>query len=118
MCNGGAEMREHEKRLKLYQQGLIDREIGEICGVTKEAVGLWRRKNSLKPNGTMESLCWECRNGYAKMCPWIGEGKQVWDKAKKEIRKNHAPRCRHKEYETFIVKKCKYFTLEEERKAI
>jgi len=38
---------EHERRLALYEQGLSDREIGEIVGVNHITIYTWRKKYQL-----------------------------------------------------------------------
>lgn len=40
-------MTEHQRRMALYEQGLKDREISDIVGVTREAIFRWRRANNL-----------------------------------------------------------------------
>ena len=41
---------EHEKRMELYEAGLIDSEIAKRVCVGKQAIFAWRKKNGLKPN--------------------------------------------------------------------
>ena len=42
--------KEHEKRLGLYRKGLNDREIGDQCFVSNDAIYSWRKKYGLKAN--------------------------------------------------------------------
>lgn len=41
---------EHKKRMELYQQGLVDRQIAEKVGGSQTTIGAWRRFNRLPPN--------------------------------------------------------------------
>lgn len=40
-------MPSHEERLRLYNEGLCDREIGDVVGLTGSAIRSWRIKNNL-----------------------------------------------------------------------
>lgn len=42
--------KEHEKRMKLYDQGLSDHVIAKYCGRAPSTICYWRNKNNLKPN--------------------------------------------------------------------
>ena len=39
---------------KLYNQGYTDREIAEICGVTKKSISLWRNSRGLESNYVLQ----------------------------------------------------------------
>jgi len=41
---------EHELRLSLYNQGLLDGEIAKAVGLSTPAIWYWRKKNNLPPN--------------------------------------------------------------------
>lgn len=41
---------EEEKRRGLHRKGLNDREISELCGVSGEAIGAWRKRRELLKN--------------------------------------------------------------------
>lgn len=41
---------EAEKRFKLYQEGLTDKEIAKECNIAVSTVGAWRRRHDLAPN--------------------------------------------------------------------
>lgn len=41
---------EHQERLRLYNQGLTDGQIGAQVCVTKEAIYFWRRKYGIPAN--------------------------------------------------------------------
>jgi len=43
--NGKLSAEEEKRRMKLYQQGLNDREIADRVGITKAAVWEWRKSN-------------------------------------------------------------------------
>ena len=40
--------KEHKKRYKLFEQGLSDREMGEILGVHPNTIKEWRFRNNLR----------------------------------------------------------------------
>ena len=42
--------KKHNKRLRLYEQGLKDKDIAKAEGVTASAITHWRRNNNLKQN--------------------------------------------------------------------
>ena len=42
--------KEHERRLKLYNQGYNDKEIGKILKVSSRVIYYWRKKHSLSHN--------------------------------------------------------------------
>lgn len=42
---------EHELRMRLYNKGLIDKEVAKVCHVSKDAISQWRRKYNLPANG-------------------------------------------------------------------
>lgn len=46
----GLEENEHQRRLKLYKQGLNDREISEKVGITRSGITNWRKRNNLEAN--------------------------------------------------------------------
>lgn len=56
-----------------------------------------------------ESICWKCKNAYAKKCRWVANGEKVWEEAKKK----KAYHSSKESYELFIVTKCKNFLPEE-----
>jgi len=56
-----------------------------------------------------ESICWKCKNAYAKKCDWVANGKKNWEEAEKK----KAYHSSKESYELFIVTKCKKFSLEE-----
>lgn len=63
------------------------------------------------------SLCWDCVNGYASRCDWIGKMKPVWDRAEEEKRKYSKSQSRKireegGEYTIYHVSKCKNFEKE------
>lgn len=41
----------HNKRMKLYNQGLVDRDIAKILGVNNTTIWSWRNKHGLPPHG-------------------------------------------------------------------
>lgn len=41
---------DHDRRLRLYQEGLKDTEIADLEGVTAVSILKWRRRNGLEPN--------------------------------------------------------------------
>lgn len=41
---------DYEKRMELYEAGLVDSEIAKRVCVGKQAIFAWRKKNGLKPN--------------------------------------------------------------------
>lgn len=43
---------EHEKRLKLYKEGLSDYKISFICKYSRSVILRWRNKNGLPKNNT------------------------------------------------------------------
>ncbi len=47
--------KEQRQRIKLYNRGLNDSEMGRRLDRTKEAVRAWRIKNSLRPNNPVTS---------------------------------------------------------------
>lgn len=112
---------EEIKRMELYRQGLNDTEIAEECGVTREAIRYWRKSRKLRsPNRMPDSLCWDCKNARAHICPWIALGKQIWDRAQKAER---SKKIRHRngtvideEYTVYAVEECRHFKPEEKRK--
>ena len=42
---------DHREAMELYENGLVDREIGELCGVSGQTIGNWRRGEGLPANG-------------------------------------------------------------------
>ena len=42
---------EERMRLDLYEQGMADKEIAGLMGVSTRAICYWRRDRKLKPNG-------------------------------------------------------------------
>lgn len=100
--------KEEQKRLHLYHLGLYDYEIAELCGVTPPAIRTWRVRRGLPR--VRRRGCWDCKNAYAHKCPWIGQMKPVWDKAKKEKKK-----AQHTTYTVYSVQKCRHFEPEEKR---
>lgn len=101
--------KEEQKRLHLYHLGLYDYEIAELCGVTPPAIRTWRVRRGLPRVRRRDSWCWDCKNAYAHKCPWIGQMKPVWDKAKKE------KKAQHTTYTVYSVQKCRHFEPEEKR---
>ena len=43
---------EQDRRLRLYEKGLDDREMAEVLGLSKSTIGSWRKKNNLLFNGS------------------------------------------------------------------
>jgi len=43
---------EQDRRLRLYEKGLDDREMAEVLGLSKNTIGTWRKKNDLPRNGS------------------------------------------------------------------
>ena len=62
-----------------------------------------------------ESICWDCKNGYATKCAWISKCEKVWTKAKKEIRTGGK-----KDYKMtiYIVRECEYYAPEARKGAL
>lgn len=48
---GDERTKKDQERLALYEKGLVDREIADATGVTKDAIWLWRKKMGLPANG-------------------------------------------------------------------
>lgn len=44
------EPKEEEERLRLYNKGYTDKEIGYRCGLNAASISAWRRKRGLVPN--------------------------------------------------------------------
>lgn len=42
---------EHELRMRLYNKGLIDKKVANLCYVSRDAIYQWRRKYNLPANG-------------------------------------------------------------------
>lgn len=42
---------EHELRMRLYNKGLIDKNVAKVCHVSKDAISQWRRTHNLPANG-------------------------------------------------------------------
>jgi hypothetical protein len=47
MLNNAITPAEHERRVKLYEQGLSDTEMAKIIGIDRSSIGTWRRKAGL-----------------------------------------------------------------------
>ena len=42
---------EHELRMSLYNKGLVDEKVANLCYVSRDAIYQWRRKYNLPANG-------------------------------------------------------------------
>lgn len=61
-----------------------------------------------------KSICWDCANARAHLCPWIAQGKKVWKRGTRYKRKSVA---KSKEYiSVYIVHECQHFKPDEEQK--
>ena len=66
-----------------------------------------------------ESMCWDCANARAHICPWIGKGEKIWAIAKEEKRKllKYKQKKGKSEYTVHIVEECQHYKPDEKRKA-
>lgn len=58
----------HRRKLELYNQGLTDREIANILGLSRATISHWRKKNNLLPN-TTTGKCEICGAVFQKTNP-------------------------------------------------
>jgi hypothetical protein len=66
------------------------------------------------------SICWTCKNARANICPWIGEGKKIWSRAKSAKRKLLKSKQKQgkEHYTVYAVEECQYFKPEDKRKTV
>jgi len=76
----------------LYDENKSDSEIANKVGVTRSAIGRWRKIHDLPTNklktrytnkrpSSKSSLCWGCQYAYASRCPWHATGQKIWKEA-------------------------------------
>ena len=64
-----------------------------------------------------ESICWDCKNARAHICPWIGRREKIWDRGKKEKRSSNTKKTK-RSIDVYIVTECKHFKPEGKRKTV
>jgi len=67
-----------------------------------------------------ESICWDCKNARAHICPWIAKKKRIWSRGNSE--KRSLPPSSQTENKKYIlvytVYECPYYNPDVKRKAI
>lgn len=61
-----------------------------------------------------ESICWDCANARAHLCPWIRAGKKIWSQGTKYKRKSMAKRGEY--ISVYVVSECQSFVPDIQRK--
>lgn len=74
---------EHAERMRLYNQGLNDREIAEILSYTSANIYQWRKKNGLPANFTANKKKVEI--DYAKMDELLISGEMSMYRIAREL---------------------------------
>lgn len=77
-----------------------------------------KRRTSMKRNTRpQDSICWDCKNARAHICPWIREKEKIWTRGTKEKRRVGYKAKVDGFIYVYIVEECKHFK-PDKRKAV
>jgi len=72
--------------------------------------------DSVKNTRPTESICWDCANARANLCPWIAKKKRIWARALKEERS--AGDGSGKYIPVYIIQTCRHYRPDAKRKVV